>query len=252
MLKKLENYYRQEGILSTEFNCKHLQECRGACGDFTEAKSAYAGKYYGKDAPRLLFISSDPGSSKTKGSSVDYSVPGNRTPEAVQAGVITRGEETMNGKIKKSLRFEGTNDLAFCILRAFNSNITQKAVLQYYAHINAAKCCMNKEGRKEADRILFKNCRGYLRGEIEIFSPQILVSHGGKARRGVKYALRGENITCKQNDFYICNLQNGNSFCWLQTPHPSSFGRAKFLQQKNDWDGYVEMMRQFIGETAGR
>ena len=258
LIKELKNYYRREQILSTEFNCKYKKECRGACESFTEARAAYIGKRYGEGAPRLLFISSDPGSNTVKKSSVDFSAPEKRTPESVQEGVIRRYAEYKNDKVKPSPRFKSTNELAFCILRAFNSKIAEEDVLQYYAHINAAKCCMNNKGRQEAGGKLFKNCRGYLRGEMEIFSPQILITHSGKAKNGAQYALRGEKITAEKDGVCICELQNGKSFFWLHTPHPSSWGRQQFLKQKNGedggpgWGGYVEKMRQFIAAAGGK
>lgn len=263
LLKKLENYYRNNGILSTEFDCEHSGKCRrgmrltpenaqkheDVLDTFTTAKSAFVGEHYGKTVPRLLFVSSDPGSAISKNSPANYSYSSakSRLPEGVRRINMERMERIKCKPETPKIRLKETNNLAFYILRAFNSEITEGNVMKYYAHTNAAKCCINKDGRGQADKILFDNCQKYLRGEIKLFAPDILVSHGEKAKRGLDYALRGENIA---DNFYIHNLQNELSFCWFHTPHPSRGGRVEFLKQKTEWDGYVKLIKDFI--NAGK
>lgn len=265
LLKKLENYYRNNGILSTDFKCEYFNECRGEMKltpenaktaeevreTFTTAKSALVGECYGDSVPRLLFVSLDPGSAIREGSPANYSSAKSRLPEEVRRINMERAERIKCGGEKSAPRIKGTNNLAYCILRAFNSEIAEDAVIKYYAHINSVKCCMNKKDRKKAAGILFRNCRNYLRGEIELLAPEIVVSHGKDAKKGLDYAFRGENITGKPHGFYICNLREGLSFCWLHTPHPSA-RMGLFPKHKNGkdggpgWDGYVKQIKDFI------
>ena len=62
MLATLERYYKQNGILSTNFLCKHKTECSADCATFTGPKSAFVSSGYELGSlPRLLFLSLDLG-----------------------------------------------------------------------------------------------------------------------------------------------------------------------------------------------
>ena len=256
MLKKLENYYRGVDILSTEFNCEHREKCSKGAADFTEAKSAFVGTRYGENGmPRLLFISSDPGGAKilTKdGGIIDFTKPANRTPEGVQRLVI---ERVRRGIKSPSPRAKSTCELARCILQAFDSSaakMNEEELTQNFAHVNSVKCCENNPGKAEAkNAALVRNCRRYLRGEIAAFAPDILIAHGKKAEQSVLFAFRKDaNKKEVAPNAYELQTSDGEFF-WLQTPHPSSFGRKHFLAQKRGedggpgWAGYVELMQQF-------
>ena len=271
MLTKLENYYRECGILSTDFRC----ECRATCqsglpltppnaerenvaqwwNTFTEARSAYVGDRYGEVVPRLLFVSLDPRSAlKSDDPDYNFVAPETRTPLGVRVG-MERVMGLLSDGIDSSRRprLGGTNALAERILQEFPTALKGGHVMRVYAHTNAAKCCMNKEGGKEADRILFKNCRSYLRGEINILSPDIIVTQGGKAKRAVAHAFRGDAIkeVCIRAWTIECDERK---MFWWHTYHPSSFGRPKFLRQMAGEDGgpgrdgYAKLIRDFISD----
>ena len=240
MLKKLENYYRRIGILSTEFSCEHLRECRGDSQNFTEAKSAFIGEQYGElNLPRLLFISSDPGNAKTDVSLetgealISFASPENRTPESVRRLVI---ERVRRGIKSPSQRAKSTNELARFILREFNSDVDEmdeEKLTQHFAHANSVKCCQNKKNHKQADGVLFRNCRGYLRGEIEMLAPDILMYARKRRKEGVRFAFRNESQKeiHRMGAFEYRTPQNGKEFFWLQTPHPSSYWTPEFYKK---------------------
>ena len=236
MLKKLENYYRHIGILSTEFNCKHLRECRGDSQNFTEAKSAFIGEQYGElNLPRLLFISSDPGGAKipTKdGGEIDFMLPENRTPESVRRLVI---ERVRRGIKSPSQRAKSTNELARFILREFNSDVDEmdeEKLTQHFAHANSVKCCENNSGSAEAkNKSLFRNCRGYLPGEIEILAPDVIVSLGKPAKEGAAVAF--SDAVPEWGRLQIVTPKNGKEVLWLPLNHPSNYG--EFYKQKKEW-----------------
>ena len=266
-LLQLENYYRKCGILSTDFRCRHLAECRGclpptpvdattpkeAENTFTEAKAAFVGDRYCKCVPRLLFVSLDPGSVlKHSDPKYNHILPKSRTLSGVWEGNTRIMREIAKGKSIPRLRLDGTNQVAEAILRAFSGIPQGEHAMRFYAHVNAAKCTTNKKGRKQADKELFKNCREYLRGEIDILSPDIIVTHGGKARRGVKHAfLRVTTAVVCKNALEI-HPENGKRLFWLHTYHPSSFGRPKFISQMEGTDGgpgldgYAKLIHNFI------
>ena len=241
MLKKLENYYRHIGILSTEFSCEHLRECRGDSQNFTEAKSAFIGEQYGElNFPRLLFISSDPGSAKTDVSLetgealISFASPDNRTPESVRRLVMQRVQLVRERKIKKpkSPRLRETNKIAFGVLRAFDSELAEESVMQFYAHANSVKCCENNSGSAEAkNKSLFRNCRGYLPGEIEILAPDVIVSLGKLAKEGAAVAF--SDAVPEWGRLQIVTPKNGKEVLWLPLNHPSNYG--EFYKQKKEW-----------------
>ena len=274
MLDKLENHYCKCGILSTDFRCEHRAICQSGLlltppnaerenvaqwqNTFTEARSAYVGNRYGEVFPRLLFVSLDPRSA-LKHDDPDYNfiAPETRTPLGVRAGMervmglLSDGRDT-----SRRPRLGGTNALAERILREFPTAPKEGHVMQFYAHTNAAKCCMNKPGGKEADRILFKNCRGYLRGEINIMSPDIIVTQGGKAKRGIKHAFRDGIIREVCPHAWTIECKEGGMF-WWHTYHPAA--RCRPGETKRPFaiqmdgedggpglDGYAKLIRDFI------
>ena len=279
LIRALTEYYDGKNILSTRFDCKHRKDCQGclpstpadaklpkdAEDTFTEAKAAFVGDRYGECNPRLLFVSSDPGGALKRGDpEYNHISPHSRTLAGVWEGnarIMRRyvdGTETIERQ-----RLEGTNQVAEAILREFPGVLQGEHPMRFYAHTNAAKCSVNNEGREEAHKTLFNNCREYLREEINIFRPDILVTHGGNARRGVKYAFPGikiEEWSCP--NLFVIHTQR--PILWLNTYHPSGRGRALFFAQvrgENNGprprrhriqcdppglDGYAKLIRDFI------
>ena len=263
MLTELEKYYRGCGIWpanSSAFGCKHLDKCRRSCGKllpftspdatelrrvqntFTPGYSAFAGEEYGKDGgvPRLLFVALDLGSVlRDDDRGFSFVKPEFRTPRGtwrVRNRIMERlmtGTDTADatGKTIRRWTVEGTNQMAACILGK-----SAPEVMRCYAHVNAVKCTMNKKGRGQADGHLFMHCRNYLRGEIDILSPDIIVTHGGKARMAVEFAFRDEargDLIEKHGcpNAFIINTRDGRRVFWLNAFHPSRRSWEKFQGQ---------------------
>ena len=262
MLIKLENHYRGCGILSTAFSCKHESACRGGLeltsesattldetrGTFTPAKSAYVGEHYGDGVPRLLFVSLDPGTAlSSKDRAYTYTANESRTPEGVQAGETARARRIDKYEALPSNRLRWTNRMAgriFCM--------RDKAdVMRFYAHVNAVKCTMNKKYNRKADGILFENCREYLRDEIDILSPDVIVTLGEEAKGGVEYAFSVESEWGREE---IVRLSDGRESLWLPIYHPSNFGafhkQRKSEQWGPDWKKFAERVREFMSARA--
>ena len=168
MLQELESYYKENGILSTSFTCCYKDMCKGNCANFTGPKSAFVSTgYEHHDLPRLLFLSLDSGS----GDQNDE----NRLPTAV------RKQEEIDcdvSQLPKGKHWYLTHELAWYILKRFDSQIKIEDTHRYFAHANSAKCCQNNPGNRQANKILFKNCKGYLTGELEILRPDIIYHAG--------------------------------------------------------------------------
>ena len=256
MLVKLENYYRECGILSTDFRCKHLAQCQGcmpptpadaklpedAENTFTEAKAAFVGEHYRECVPRLLFVSLDPGSALTsKDSEYNYISAESRLPEGVRQGEMDRAQRISHGKAKSSPRLRETNKLAALILGRPTAE-----VMRFYAHTNAAKCNMNKPKRAEANILLFQNCRGYLRGEIDILGPDVIITLGEEAKWGMSHAF-GESSEFGGEQ--TISMPCGKQAIWFPIYSPSNYGRFYALLD-DKWgpnrEGLAKRIRDFI------
>ncbi|WP_462137730.1 uracil-DNA glycosylase family protein [Candidatus Mycalebacterium sp.] len=235
MLRKLENYYKENGILSTSFTCEYKGDCKGDCKTFTGPKSAFVSSGYEKGKlPRLLFLSLDSG----KGSKDSKE----RLPSAIR-----KKEESDRDvlKLHKSKHWYRTHELAWYILKEFKPEIKVEDTKRFFAHANSAKCCMNKPQKKLAAKRLFKNCRRYLKEELDILSPQILVTQGNEAKEAI---LPLVGTTGKTIDEFasIVVLSDRTTF-WLHTYHPSNYG--SFNKQRNGgcgWEVYSKKIHEFI------
>ena len=266
LIRDLRKYYGREKILSIPipFRCPHFPECSDgmavtqagaadALNSFTPAKSAFVGERYEGAGewgiPRLLFVSSDPGSVTYK-NGPNYTAPENRTPASVRRlRSITSAEEVK--PYRKHWR--ATHVLACKIFQKFGQDISPlQNATPYFAHANAAKCCTNKPKKKETKRTLFKNCRKYLRGEIEVLAPDIIVTQGTKAGRGVRFSFRDSEMEKVCLRAWIFSLKSGKRVFWWETHHASSYGGPKLKRQLEGadggpgLDGYANLIRDFI------
>ena len=258
MLVKLENYYRECGILSTDFRCKHSEECRkcGSCNTslpitpqdansadntFTQAKSAFVGTHYENaralGIPRLLFVSSDPGSSTySPDPEVNFASDKSRTPAGIREREITA---TARG-FGRDVHWRTTHELACQILQGFPrcAKLSDTEATPYFAHTNAAKCCQNRKGNGEAYDLLFEHCRDYSTEEIQILAPDIIVTQGKWAKQFVGYAF---SVKGKWGQEQSVTLHDGKEAIWFPGYHPSNYGAYK--KQENLRGEFVRRMR---------
>lgn len=240
MFATLERYYKQNGILATSFSCRHKAECSSNCATFTGPKSAYVSSGYEQGLlPRLLFLSLDSGSGKENDE--------HRLPSAVRM----QEEELDVLALPKGKHWFRTHELAWYILRAFDPMLKVEEAKKYFAHANSAKCCMNKPQKKKADNVLFRNCQGYLKRELEILDPAIVVSQGNEAKNAILQLLECRLSTI---DMYSAIIRlNGKEIFWLHTYHPSNWGafnRQRHFNWETEiaegWVFYSERIHHFI------
>ena len=238
LIDDLHSYYERKGILATRFTCRHKADCKGGSPSFTGPNSAYVGERY-EDAhrfglPRLLFVSLDSGSG--------VSDPEKRLPHAV------RSWTTEHCLGPKNRHWSRTHEHAACILgRIRGTSMTPREAQLYFAHTNSAKCCQNKERRRQADRRLFDNCRPYLSGELAVLCPDVIVTQGGWARVAVS-AVVGDWIA---KDSVTNRVQlHGREVFWLNTHHPARFGA--FNGQRRQWGDFAGKIRVFVNELVLR
>ncbi|MXZ12593.1 MAG: hypothetical protein F4Y78_01075 [Candidatus Dadabacteria bacterium] len=244
MFQRLSRYYQDNGILSTSFTCPHKEECSGDSPKFTGPKSAFVSTGYenrSPNLPRLLFLSLDSGD----GDKDDR----NRLP-----GALRQQEEIERDvlALPNHKHWYRTHELAWYIFKRFNPDIRLEDAKGHFAHANSAKCCMNKPGRKQADRVLFRNCRKYLKGELEILCPDVIVTQGAEAKKAVvSFYKPPERIG--EDEYASTILMNSRKVFWLHTYHPGNWGA--FNRQRNfdktrnlalGWDKYSHMIHEFI------
>lgn len=241
MLQRLYRYYEDNGILSTSFACQHKDECIINSKEFTGPKSAFVSTGYENKScglPRLLFLSLDSGS----GDKDDR----NRLPKAVRQQEEDRDVLALH----KGKHWYRTHELAWYTFKQFNPGIKLEEAKGYFAHANSAKCCMNKPERKQADRVLFRNCQEYLEGELEILRPDIIVTQGAQAKKAVASFYE----PLERIDKYASIIRmNSRKVFWLHTYHPRAYGAFykqydsnKARNRSLGWDKYSRMIYEFI------
>ena len=241
VLQKLERYYDTNGILSTRFCCSFKKQCSCDCDTFTGPKSAFVSSgYEAHSLPRLLFLSLDSGS-------------GAEQDEDRLPGFVRKQEEIDRDVLilPKHKHWYRTHELAWYILRQFEPDLRIEDARRYFAHANSAKCCMNNPHRRKANAILFRNCRVYLKGELSILSPEIVVTQGSEAKAGIE-SIREETIQ-RFNEFSSIILFEGCEVFWLHTYHPSNWGAFnkqrdfdKVSNSARGWVRYATMIHDFL------
>jgi len=253
LIRELRAFYRKHGIGAEAFDCPHQRECRSGCSSFTEAREPHVGAKYGEGLPRLVVVSLDPGSA-------DHEV-GHRVIE--RRGTWRPGLWRARGR-EKTRHWYRTLEMVSLLLSPFHENLESMPVEDvepYFAHLNSARCCQNKPGRKAADPVLFDNCRQFLAPEVEIFAPDILVTQGDYARMAVEgqFETTSSHRMSTPNGYSmgysILRIAKSHTL-WFHTYHPSMYGR--FNEQRREVilppEGMARAARDFVlrqGRSSG-
>ena len=246
MLTKLYAFYESHGISPVGFRCSSRSRCSANSPHFTEAKASYVGpRYEERTLPRLLFLSLDSGSGRSD--------PQQRTAEAVRDRELARDVEAL----PKNQHWYRTHEMASELLRQFKPELTVTDARLYFSHVNSAKCCQNKRQKKQADKTLFENCRRFIPGELRILSPDIIVTQGKPAKKAIlkSFPVRRRVVRTVESAprfrldaHYETGLielaSDVRASLWLQTYHPTNFGRFN-PQRTHCWPLYVEEVGRF-------
>lgn len=254
MIEELKEYYREQGISAMEFSCEHYDDCKRGCKVFVTAAEAQVGTEYEKRTlPRVLFVSLDSGElvENPAEKTVEYSRNNERLEKLEDAGPRNR-------------HWFQTLELAHRILNRFDKDLEFENIISYIAHTNSAKCCQNKEGKVKADKVLFNNCKRYLRGEISILDPDIIVTQGDEAWDAITHNSKEQEVTPsgkiyisyknRMKNAYIKNGVvniNDRDVLWFHSYHPR-FAGCYWHQKRachRDWvDSIYNHMRSHKGD----
>lgn len=136
-----------------------------------------------------------------------------------------------------------THDMTCVLLRQFDQRLTVAKTSPHFAHVNSAKCCMNKPQRRQADTVLFENCRQFVPGELAILRPDVIVSQGAPAREAVSAQCQLVRTYRRTVGETSCELSlvmlDRREVLWIPTHHPSAYG-VFWPQKKACWDLYAD------------
>ena len=163
---QLVGYYRQEECGST--GCRKKNECGAIAGP----KEPFIGSEFGKGRfPRLVVLSLDAGKIDSgTNCSVDRIEDGTWIPKV-------RGGKTRHWWRTLQLVYSILGDKP--LSEASDREIA--AAVNWMAHLNSARCTQNKARNAQADKLLFENCREFVKEELNILQPQILFTQGERA-----------------------------------------------------------------------
>jgi uracil DNA glycosylase superfamily protein len=262
--QRVADYYKEKHILPAEFakfRCRHKCDCKDhvevADGfKFISGRLPAISSGYEKppsderhQLPRLLVLSLDWG--KDEGSKP--SDRGLRSPGSTQGRRLTQAREE--------------REIAARLLRPFykklfpQANLDWKEVHHFYARTNSIKCCANQVDKQQAAERLFHNCREYLRPELELLIPDILVTQGKQAAKVVEVQF-GETV----HDLHTISEDGSRSSCtwtefaeadpgkwfsavimidrrkvlWFGVPFPHSRGKRGYHPKAGELDMYYE------------
>lgn len=197
MENKLKKYYEEVGIASVKevedskgnydyekmfdsFCCPNKDACREVC------EKAY------NSSDRFLF------SPRTQEATVSQSYikkkyKGHRIPRIVVVSLSTpkpvpKPEQVESKPFSLNPHWRGTTTTIRSLLDPFYRCLdpvadkkSQEIIEELFVHVRTAKCFSNVGGTRQEGGQLYKNCGGYLRREVSILKPDVVVTQGGPA-----------------------------------------------------------------------
>jgi hypothetical protein len=256
LIAQLKDYYGQHHIGAVGFLCTHRSQCSCGYPKFVEATEPLIGTEYGIGIPRLVVLSLDPG-----GADQD---PNQRIIE--RRNNWKAGGWRPTGR-EKSQHWYRTLETVHTILSHIDKSIAcivAEDVIPYFAHVNSGRCCQNKDKHASADALLFDNCRGFIPQEIEILSPDVLITQGDYAKRAIDEGINEGKFrvlqTCElvsslgtRTHYSKVNIENHDAL-WLHTYHPNQ-KRGLFQKQRKEFilpiDQYPRIVQEFWVQRNG-
>lgn len=231
LIDKLDKYYKETGIHANSFCCSFKNCCSkraiGKGQTFTEATSSYIPEKYEDNDIKLAFLSLDPGNGQCKEK---------RTPQGVRK---MNQEMTVSNK-NKNKHWYKTHFLATKILNKFKKtnepDISIEESKYFFVNINCSKCSENNKGNAQATQYMLNTCaKTYLKKELAIIMPTILITQGVKARDITKKLFWNKQDKIKKINKIIIN---NTEITWIWLYHPTSRNnpKTKITYYKEDLD----------------
>jgi hypothetical protein len=252
--ERLKEFYVQNGIHPQNFHCKNQKLCRPFAfqGKMTETKMSMVGSQYSLKYPKIVVVSLDPPSGQTG----IFSQPHQRTTEYVSSAheaenytVDRKNPHWMMTQIivKDLLSLWGykAQTGSASVTESYSGRIIEN-VSSFFAHVNVAKCSMNHPDRAQADEEVHTACsRSYLKGELTILDPELLISQGAIANRFLGYMLTGHLV--EEQDLPISKEARlrDHSVLWLPMHHPA----RQLAKIREEWPFYLGAVREWKNKS---
>ncbi len=238
--EQLSTFYEKMGISAVNFKCKHYSLCSNKSPErFTTAKESFVSKgYVQHQLPRIIFISLDSGSAESD--------PKLKTLEAVRQW---EEENQKPSQLPKNKHWYQTHEMAHFLLSYFNKDLVFDEARHFFAHVNSAKCCENNYQRKQANDLLFINCREFLPGELEILNPDIIITQGKWARIAIESSfqvLKSPAFIPEELSEVKVIWTNSSPVLWISTFHPRN--PNFYTKNKSRFSQYGSISLQFMKE----
>lgn len=234
----LNSYYLKNSIHPEKFDCQFQYLCRMSAhkGNMTETKMSMVGSRYGETYPRIAVISLDPPSDEDKEGRIrrwDFRSIDHRTTEYISSthekddyvAVPPNPHWAMTQVIVKDLLvlFGYPSKPNSAIASTSFSGRSIENVSAFFAHINMAKCSMNRPGQGKAPASVHKRCSGsYLAGELAILEPDMIISQGDTTNRILgKMFIAREVLSSELPKVEKVEL-NGRNPIWMPMVHPTT------------------------------
>ena len=263
LLPLLTSFYKDNRIYSINFGCENRDEhclkaakrIKGFCPtNFVEAKASYVGSKYEQriGGCRLLFLSLDPGEA-------EHRQPEERTPEAVRS----QTEDSQVPLQAKWVHWYWTTMLALQILKEFSPELRQvaeqlggckgvasvaesllRAVTPFFAHVNVVKCSLGLPGNAQAPSEMYKRSRGYLKPELPLLEPDVVITQGKDAAAAFVLAVPETHPFSEYNDRIKTASLGDHEVLWIKMHHPRN--GCFFTEAGPDWKDYVLAVQSFM------
>jgi hypothetical protein len=79
-------------------------------------------------------------------------------------------------------------------------SIQFRDIHKYFAHTNSAKCYDAALGSRQGHPVMFHNCREFIRREVELLQPDIIITQGGWARVAIDGSFDSRGLQHPQPD----------------------------------------------------
>ena len=223
-VKDGNDYYNYEKMFSS-FRCPNKYECRSVCCKRSDGD------------PKFIF------SPRTEGVEVsrcyeEWEYKGHRIPRIVVISLSVPKPEPKPKPQPKKLNphWRGTTTTVRSLLCPFiclapagdSQDQSTKIIEELFVHVRTAKCCSNVGGKNQEPYQLYEYCGEYLRKEVSILKPDMIVTQGGPAHdMSKKYVFdvidkrTVEDIDDSDSIAHIVRLKEGKrEVYWLRSHFP--------------------------------
>jgi hypothetical protein len=134
--------------------------------------------------------------------------------------------------------------------KRLDKEVVIDGIAEFFAHTHSTRCKDASLGRKEGNKLMFANCRGFLKGEVDVMCPDIIVTQGARAKDAMWNAFPVIRRVPMPNNphhkaFYeIVQLSDGHTAIKIVAWHPCAHWKRGAKKQFIDWA--AKSVQEFI------